>query len=440
MIVEKEKAKLQDLLFAMKEDFLHYVWKYQLFSVHDLKTTTKEDVTILKIGTHNYNSGPDFLNSQLKIDDQLWVGNVEIHLKSSDWYVHHHEIDENYNAVILHVVWEDDATIFMKDNKPLPVLVLKNFVFNSALNNYRNLFSTKQRWIPCEKEINSVDDFTLENWKERLFFERLERKSDEMNQLLEANKNDFEAVLFQLLAKNFGLKVNGETFLNLAKSFDFSILRKVRFDEQQLSALLFGQAGFLGEVVEDEYHQELKNEYKYLQHKYHLKAISKNQFSFFRMRPPNFPTIRIAQLISLYHLQSNLFSKMMQTETLKEFYDLFDVNVNPFWKTHFTFDKVSKSTPKKITKSFVDLLLINTIIPLKFLYQKNRGEVDENEFLVILKKIKSEKNSIISKFDEIGVAVKSAYESQALLELKNNYCAKKLCLQCVIGVKLLRSE
>ncbi len=425
---------------TMNEDFLHYVWKYQLFSVHDLKTTTKEELTIIKIGSHNHNSGPDFLNSQLKIENQLWAGNVEIHLKSSDWYAHHHEIDENYDAVILHVVWEDDADVFMKDNKPLPVLVLKDFVFTSALNNYRNLFSTKQRWIPCETDISFVDDFTIENWKERLFFERLERKSTEMNLLLMENHNDFEAVLFQLLAKNFGLKVNGDAFMNLAKSFDFSILRKVRFDEQQLAALLFGQAGFLEEVIEDEYHQQLKKEYKYLRHKYNLQPIVNMQFSFFRMRPPNFPTIRISQLVSLYYLHQQLFSKMMQTETLKGFYELFDVTVNPFWKTHYTFDKVSKSSPKKLTKSFIDLLLINTIIPLKFLYQKNRGEVNENDFLVILQKIKSEKNSIISKFDEIGIKAKNGYETQSLLELKNNYCTKKRCLQCAIGIKLLHRE
>ena len=424
----------------MNEDFLHYVWKYQLFSVHDLKTTTKEELTIIKIGSHNHNSGPDFLNSQLKIENQLWAGNVEIHLKSSDWYAHHHEIDENYDAVILHVVWEDDADVFMKDNKPLPVLVLKDFVFTSALNNYRNLFSTKQRWIPCETDISFVDDFTIENWKERLFFERLERKSTEMNLLLMENHNDFEAVLFQLLAKNFGLKVNGDAFMNLAKSFDFSILRKVRFDEQQLAALLFGQAGFLEEVIEDEYHQQLKKEYKYLRHKYNLQPIVNMQFSFFRMRPPNFPTIRISQLVSLYYLHQQLFSKMMQTETLKGFYELFDVTVNPFWKTHYTFDKVSKSSSKKLTKSFIDLLLINTIIPLKFLYQKNRGEVNENDFLVILQKIKSEKNSIISKFDEIGIKAKNGYETQSLLELKNNYCTKKRCLQCAIGIKLLHRE
>ena len=424
---------------TMNEEFLHYVWKYQLFSIHDLKTTNKEDLTILKVGSHNHNSGPDFFNSQIKIENQLWVGNIEIHVKSSDWYVHHHEIDQNYDAVILHVVWEDDATIFMKDNKPLPVLVLKNFVFNSALNNYQNLFSAKQRWIPCETEISFVDDFTLDNWKERLFFERLERKSDAMNRLLLNSKNDFEVVLFQLLAKNFGLKVNGDAFFNLARSFDFSIVRKVRFDELQLSALLFGQAGFLEEIIEDEYHQRLKIEYKYLQHKYSLQPIVNNQFSFFRMRPSNFPTIRISQFVSLFHHHQNLFSKIMEIDSLKDFYKLFDVTINPFWKTHYTFDKTSKLSTKKITKSFVDLLLINTIIPLKFLYQKNKGEINETDFLNILQEVKSEKNSIVSKFDEIGVKAKNSYETQSLIELKNNFCENKLCLQCAIGVKLLSS-
>jgi hypothetical protein len=422
---------------TMNEDFLHYVWKYQLFSIHDLKTTLKKDISVLKVGGHNVNSGPDFLNAHIKIENQLWVGNIEIHLKSSDWYVHHHEVDENYDAVILHVVWEDDATIFMKNNQPLPVLVLKDYVLSSALNNYYNLFSTKQRWIPCENEISSVDKFTLENWKERLFFERLERKSNEMSTLLADNKNDFEAVLFQLLAKNFGLKVNGEAFFDLSKSFKFSVLNKARNDENQLSALVFGQAGFLEKVIEDEYHQQLKIEYQYLKHKYKLTSILNNQFSFFRMRPPNFPTIRLAQLASLYHLHQNLFSKMMKIDTVKGFYDLFDLHVNPFWKTHYTFNKVSKPSSKKITKQFVDLLLINTIIPLKFLYQKNRGEVNENEFLELLQKIKPEKNNIISKFDGIGVKAKNGYETQALLELKNNYCTKKRCLDCVIGSRLL---
>lgn len=422
----------------MNEDFLHYVWKYKLFTTNNLQTTSKDDLILLKSGLHNKNAGPDFLNAQLKIDKQIWVGNIEIHIKTSDWYLHKHETDANYDAVILHVVWEDDTTIFMKNNVPLPTLVLKDLVSKTALKNYQNLFSTQQRWIPCQNEINTVDEFILNNWKERLFFERLERKSKEINVLLVEKNNDFEAVLFQLLAKNFGLKVNGDVFLRLAKSVDFSVIRKIRPDDNQLAALFFGQAGFLEEEVQNEYHQQLKNEYTYLQHKYNLIPIAKNLFSFFRMRPNNFPTIRIAQLVSLYHLHQNLFSKLMKQTVLKDFYALFSVEVNPFWKTHYTFEKVSKLSTKKLTTSFIDLLLINTIIPLKFLYQKNRGEVDENEFLELLKKIKPEKNSIISKFSELKITSKNGYETQSLLELKNCYCAPKRCLECAVGKSILK--
>jgi hypothetical protein len=424
----------------MKEDFLHYVWKYKLFSTNHLKSTANEDLVIVKSGIHNKNAGPDFLNAQLKINEQVWAGNVEIHIKSSDWYLHHHEIDANYDAVILHVVWEDDVSIFMKNNVPLPTLVLKDLIHNTALKNYQNLFSAQQRWIPCQNEIHFIDDFTLSNWKERLFFERLERKSTEMKALLVEENNDFEAVLFQLLVKNFGLKVHGESFLRFAKSVDFSVVRKVRFNENQLAALFFGQAGFLDEEIEDEYHQQLKNDFNYLKHKYNLHPIANNQFSFFRMRPHNFPTLRIAQLVSLYHLQQNLFSKLMKIKFLDDFYKLFSVEVHPFWKTHFNFEKVSKSSVKKLTNSFVDLLLINTIIPLKFLYQKDRGEVDESEYLEILKKIKPEKNTIISKFSELKIISKNAFETQALLELKNNYCAPKHCLKCAIGRGILNRK
>ncbi len=421
----------------MKEDFLHYVWQYKLFASKKLITTKNEEILVLNTGTHNKNSGPDFLNAQLKIKNQLWVGNVEIHLKSSDWYAHFHEVDKNYDAVILHVVWEDDVTVFMKNNAPMPTLVIKDVVVKSALQNYKNLFSKQQRWIPCEKEITTVDAFIFTHWKERLFFERLERKSDEMKLVLEENKNDFEAVLFQLLVKNFGLKVNGEAFFRFAKSIDYAILRKVRFDENQLSALLFGQAGFLEEVIEDEYYLQLQNEYEYLKHKYNITPISKNVFSFFRMRPHNFPTIRIAQLVGLYHQHQNLFSKILEITSLQDFYVLFHVSVNPFWKTHFTFDKTSKSSTKKITQSFVDLLIINTIMPLKFLYYQRKSEIDAADFLGVIRNIKAEKNSIVSKFKNIGVKSENGYDTQALLELKNNYCTKKRCLYCAIGVQLL---
>jgi len=421
----------------MNEDFLHYVWKHKMFSKVDFKTTDNENLTILKSGIHNKNAGPDFLNAQLKIEDQTWVGNVEIHLKSSDWYLHSHEIDANYDAVILHVVWENDAVVFMKNNKPIPTLVLKDAVNKGVLDNYRNLLFMPIKWIPCQNSIATIDKFTFDNWKERLFFERLERKSDEITTLLAQEKNNFEAVLFQLLAKNFGLKVNGDSFLRLAQSIDFSTLQKASFDAHQFAALLFGQAGFLEDEIEDAYHYQLKTTYKYLSHKYKLQFIPNKQFSFFRMRPNNFPTIRIAQLVSLFHRHQKLFSKLIAIQDLKEFYELFSIEIPLFWKTHYNFESVSKSSPKKLTKSFVDLLIINTIIPLKFLYQKSSQEVDEEFFLEILKKMKPEKNSIISKFSEIGVSAKNALETQALLELKNNYCAPKRCLECAIGNSIL---
>jgi hypothetical protein len=260
-----------------------------------------------------------------------------------------------------------------------------------------------------------------------------------IKELLEQTNNDFEAVLFQLLAKNFGLKVNGEVFLSLATSVDFSVIRKERFKEKSLSALLFGQAGFLEEDTEDEYFQLLKKEYKYQQHKYNLKPLSKSRFQFFRMRPNNFPTIRIAQLIALYHQHQNLFSRLMSIEKLEDFYSLFSVEVYDFWKTHYTFEKESKKSTKKLTKSFIDLLLINTVIPLKFVWLQSRGEVEEENILQLIQQLKPEKNSIISKFSDFKIKANNAFETQALLELKNNYCTPKRCLQCAIGNSLLRS-
>lgn len=422
----------------MKEDFLHYVWQYKLFSLIDLKTAQKEKVIIVKSGESNQNSGPDFLNAQIKINDVLWCGNVEIHLKSSDWYLHNHENDVNYETVILHVVWEEDVAVFNKNNLQIPTLVLEELISKYVLVNYRKLYSKEVRWIPCEKQIVEVDSFLMNNWLERLYFERLENKSELITDLLKTSKNDYEAVLFQLLAKNFGLKVNGQAFLQLIQSIDFSIIRKEQFNEETLSALLFGQAGFLEDEIEENYHKKLKKEYTYLKCKYNLLPIRNGQFQFFRMRPTNFPTIRIAQLVSLLHKHQNLFSKLMTIKKINDYYELFSIGVSEFWKTHYTFQTSSKKTLKKLTKPFIDLLLINSVIPLQFQYLKSRGELDVESFLKLIQLLKPEKNTVISKFLELNINVNSAFESQALLELKNNYCAKKRCLQCVIGNELLK--
>lgn len=414
----------------MKEEFLHYIWKKKLFST-EIKTIDNEEIIILEVGEYNKNTGVDFLNAKLKIDGQVWVGNVEIHLKSSYWYTHNHHLDKNYDAVILHVVYENDSEVFMKNNKPLPTLELKNYIDESLLKSYENTFLNQKRCDLCKKLISEIKEPLTNDWFESLFFERLERKSVLINELLSESNNDFEAVLFQLLSKNFGLKVNADAFLDLAKSTDFSIVRKEWFNEEILSALIFGQAGFLVDDIDNEYFMRLKKEYEYLKHKYKLKPIDKNNFQFFRMRPSNFPTIRIAQLVSLYFNNQNLFSKIINIKNVDDYYSLLNVEVNDFWKTHYTFEKQSKKSLKKLTKSFIDLLIINTIVPFKYVYQKNNiGEVNKNEIMNLMKELKPEKNSIISKFLDLKIEAKNAFETQALLELNNKQCNDKYCLHC----------
>ncbi|MDO9036898.1 MAG: DUF2851 family protein [Lutibacter sp.] len=423
----------------MKENLLHFVWKLKLFSTTNLQTTNGEIIEIISTGTANMNTGPDFLNAKLVIGNQLWAGNVEIHLNSSDWYAHNHENDENYDSVILHVVWEHSVDVFRKTNQPIATLALKNYISKELLNNYQQLFSKNKNWINCEKDIASVDSFILTNWIERLYVERLENKSAQIQNTITKLNNNWEAALFVLLAKNFGLKINAEAFMNFASSFDFSIVRKVSNNLEQLEALFFGQAGMLSNESESEYFNKLKKEYNFLKLKFQLTPISNGQVQFFRLRPNNFPTIRLSQLAMFYHQHQNLFSKIVETEQIEAFYKLFDLATSTFWETHYTFETASKKSVKKITKPFIDLLLINTIVPMKFLYLKNLGTNDLSSALTIIAQIKPEKNEIISKFSELNIKSNTAFETQALLQLKNEYCNKQLCLNCAIGKELIKN-
>lgn len=422
----------------MKEDFLHYIWQHKLFTTSALQTTTQKEIVIKKVGVLNTNAGADFFNAQLKIDNQLWAGNVEIHVKSSDWYVHGHEKDTNYDNVILHVVWEYDSPVYRSDNTEIPTLELSKYVTKDVFKKYQNLFSTPKKWINCEKDIYRIDDFTFNNWKERLYFERLEQKSSLILDLLSKSNNDWEAVLFKLLAKNFGLKVNGDSFLQVANSLDFSVVRKEGDTAEKIEALLMGQAGLLLDTKEDVYYNELKNEYHYLAKKHNLKIQKTLRVKFFRLRPTNFPTIRLAQLASLYAMYQNLFSKLNELKSLEDFYQMLSVKASNYWSTHYNFDAESKKSAKKLTKSFIDLLLINTIIPLRFIYQTHIGKANQEEILELIKAIKPEKNSIIDRFTTLKVNSISAFETQSLLELKNNYCSKYKCLQCAVGAVLIR--
>ena len=423
----------------MKEDFLHYLWKFKKFDTLNLKTSNGEEIVIVNVGHYLELAGPDFFNAQIIIGDQKWAGNVEIHLKSSDWYVHHHERDVNYENVILHVVWEHDTEIFRKNNSEIPVLELRQYVDTATIANYQSLVSPKS-WIFCEKQLNEIDDFTLKNWQERLFFERLERKSKPIFELLEQTNQDWEAVLFCLLAKNFGLNTNGELFLKIAQSIPFSVIRKESFEVENLEALLLGSAGVLDIEKEDTYFKDLKFRYFYLLQKYQLEKNSAEPVQFFKHRPDNFPTIRLSQLANLYHSQQNLFSIISTSNSLVTIYKTFEVAVSAYWQNHYQFDKESPKKLKKLSQSFVDLIVINTIIPLQFAFAKSQGKENSEDLIQLLNEVAPEKNAIMDKFGSFGINPKNAFESQSLLQLKNEYCNKSRCLECAIGMELLKKS
>ncbi len=427
-------------MIPVKEDLLHFIWKYNKLPLAEMLTSGKEPVRIKAAGTHNHLAGPDFFNAQVFIGDQLWAGNVEIHLKSSDWYAHHHEKDTNYNNVILHVVWEDDATVFRSDNSEIPTLQLKDHISSELLSNYEALFDKRQKsFINCEKNMPQIDGFLFRNWLERLFIERLERKSNLILEMLSDSKNDWEQVLFKLLLKGFGLKINGPAFLSLGQQLNFSVVRKVRAEQHQLESIFLGMSHLLGnEIPADAYQLELKKEYDYLKHKFDLDDSVVQKPEFFKLRPPNFPTIRLSQLADLYCKQENLFSKLMTASSLEDLYLLFEAQASGYWDDHFTFGKTSRKRVKKLTKEFIALQFINVLIPLKFCYSKAMGKEVSSELVAIARELKSEQNTVINSFVDLKVPSPNAHSSQALLQLYTAYCSKNKCLQCAVGSSLVR--
>ena len=423
----------------MKEDFLHYLWKFKKFDVLNLKTVNNEEITIVNVGQYLELAGPDFFNAQIVIGTQKWAGNVEIHLKSSDWYVHHHEKDVGYENVILHVVWEHDVAVLRSDNSEISVLELKKYVEKATVENYQSLMTPKS-WIFCEKQLKDVDAFALQNWQERLFFERLERKSQPIFDLLEQTNQDWEGVLFCLLAKNFGLNTNGEIFYKMAHSLPFSIIRKESFEVENLEALIFGAAGLLDSEKEDNYFKDLKFRYFYLLHKYQMEKVCLEPVQFFKHRPDNFPTIRLSQLANLYHSKQNLFSKISSLNSLKSTYELFQITASEYWQSHYQFDKESPIKKKTLSKSFIDLIVINTIIPIQFAFAKSQGKEISEDLISFLNEVAAEKNAIIEKFTSFGILSKTAFETQSLLQLKNEYCNKSKCLECAIGMELMKKS
>jgi len=419
----------------MQEDFLHYIWQYQKITSLLLKTVLGNKLQVVAVGELNLNSGPDFYNSRIVIGNQEWVGTVEIHLKASDWFVHGHQNDNAYNNVILHVVWENDVTVFDANQNALETLVLKDVVDQKLLFNYKKLLQRK-KWINCENEIHTIDEFTLSFWKEKLLVQRLQRKANELQQQLERLENNWEALLYQILTTSFGLKINAPEFLLLAQNISFGVFKKELSNQFNLEVLLFGQSNLLKQTLEDSHYQSMQKEYLYLKQKYQLQDSLVN-LQFFRLRPSSFPTIRLSQFSMLYNSQKSLFSKLIASKTTSAIYELFSISASEYWDDHYTFGKKSVKRKKQLSKAFIDLLILNTIIPLKFMYAKSVGKENFEELLQLYKSINAEKNSVLTKFKELKLETASSVDSQSLIELKTAYCDKQKCLRCEIGNKLL---
>jgi hypothetical protein len=422
----------------MNEEFLQFIWEHGLFNQTDLKTVDGKSVEVILTGHPNTDSGPDFFNARVRIGETIWAGNIEIHQKSSHWYQHRHDLDAAYDNVVLHVVERYDKPVQVK-NQELPTLEIS--YPPTILENFEQLLKSEQ-WIACEDKLEEVDPFVLRFWFSSLMIERLQSKTSDILAILQQNKNNWNETFYQLLARNFGMKTNALPFELLAKSLPLNVLSKHKNDRFQIEALLFGQAGLLNEtLLGDDYFLSLRKEYSYLYKKYGLSGIESHLWKFMRLRPINFPTIRIAQLAMLIHHSSALFSRILETENPEELRKLFDVSASEYWNTHYRFNKISEENRKKtLGEAAFNNLVINTISPLLFVYgDQHLDQAMKDRALLLLEESPPESNQIIRKWNELGIDSRSAFDSQALIQLKNRYCENKKCLHCQLGAKIITS-
>ena len=447
----------------MKEEFLYYIWENRLTD-KDLRTTEGEPIDIVTTGYRNTDSGPDYLEAKIQIGDKLWAGHVEIHVKTSDWNRHGHQTDKAYQNVVLHVVYENDTKV-----NAIPTLELKGHFDETVFAHYQSFISSKN-WIPCENSIAQVSPFTRHSWLDRMAVERLENKSTSVIKILEANQFDWEDALYKLLMRYFGLKVNNEAFEYLAHILPFKTLLKHADNLLQVEAMLMGCAGFLDKDFTDDYPLLLKREFAVMKAKFNLLTMPEERWKFMRMRPSNFPTIRLAQMAQLIHKNGCLFSKIRDAKTVAEVKALFDVTTSEYWEMHYRFNERmpqcerlpqcdsptegpaglsyngnrksmhgSRKTPKHLGDATADILTINAVVPLLFCYGKlHKDESVCDTAIQFLEAIEAEGNAIIRHFASCGVEVQNAMQTQALLHLYNMYCKRKRCLECRIGNVILK--
>ena len=419
----------------MTEKLLQFIWQFQYFNRSHLTTVQGDQLEIIFPGTLNTHQGPDFNNAQIRIGNTILVGSIEIHLKSSQWLEHGHDVDKNYQKVILHVVLEDDRSL----NNSIPVLELNGRISRLMLEQYNQLMNQSTS-IPCSSSINTVKDIVWLGWKDRLVAERLIRKSEFIFRLATENKYHWEETLWWLVARNFGIKVNSDAFEAIARSIPITLLAKHKNQIHHLEALLFGQAGLLERDFQDEYPLLLKREYQFLRKKYDLNPI-KIPIHFLRMRPGSFPTLRLAQLAMLIHQSNHLFSYILEKTNCKEIRELLGVTANDYWLYHYLPDHPSSYKVKRMGSDMIDNIIINTIVPILFAYGTYIKEEKFKEKAVgFLQETSSENNQIIKEYKSIGIVSKSAFDSQMLIELRSNYCNHRNCLKCAVGNWLLKTQ
>ena len=420
------------------EQLLHYVWKHKIFPLKELKTTTGQQVEVIDTGLANTDAGPGFFNAKLKLDGVLWIGNIEIHERSSDWFKHGHHADAGYNSVILHIASEIDMEISRSNGERIPQIQL--ICPEAVRTNYKELLETDS-YPPCYRIIPSLPPFTAHSWMTALQMERFEQKATLLNERLKRCQGNWEDAFFITLARNFGFGLNGDAFETWAHQLPFRAVDKHRNDLFQIEAIFFGQAGILEDSDGDGYYLRLKKEYTYLQHKFELIPMDASLWRFLRLRPANFPHIRIAQLACLYHRAYGLLSRIMETETLQGVRDILKGGTSEYWLTHYTFGGSSPSRPKTLSNTSLDLLIINTVVTFLYAYGLHKG----NRVLCaragsFLEELKAENNYITRMWEQYGMKASNAADSQALIQLKKEYCDKKKCLYCRIGYEYLKRK
>lgn len=428
------------------EILLHYIWKHRLYPLHQLATDGGERVEIIDPGLQNHNAGPDFFNAKVKIGDMTWVGNVEIHYRASDWVMHGHDQDEAYDNVILHVVAISD--IGVKTSKGEEVRQLCMEIPDYVRRNYAQLLR-EDKFPPCHAIVPQLSQLMLHSWMSALQAERLEQKTNAIMKRVEERNGSWEDACFATLARNFGFGVNGDAFELWANVLSLQSAAHHRDDIFQIEAIFMGQAGLLDistipqrhrdEALADSYYGRLKAEYAYLSKKFNLAAMDSLAWKFLRLRPQNFPNIRISQLANLYYNRRASLSQLIECRTIEELQELFSIRVTPYWETHYSFGSESKKSEKKLSRQSIDVVILNTVVPLLFAYGRYRNDekLCDRAFL-LLEELKAEDNSIVRMWQECGMDIRTAADSQAIVQLKKEYCDRRECLRCRIGYEYIK--